>query len=185
MLLGVIADDFTGASDVANTLARGGMATVQFNGVPAAPSPPGCEAGVIALKTRSIAPGDAVSHSLRALDWLKAEGCRQYLFKYCSTFNSTPAGNIGPVAEALLAALDASSAVVCPAFPVNGRSVYMGHLFVGDRLLDESGMENHPLNSDDRSGPQAVAGAPDEAACRFRSAFGCPRRRSGGPFVGR
>ena len=100
MLLGAIADDFTGASDLANTLAKGGMATVQFVGVPREAAD--CEAGVVALKTRSIPADEAVRQSLAALDWLQAQGCRQFLFKYCSTFDSTPAGNIGPVAEALL-----------------------------------------------------------------------------------
>lgn len=146
MLLGCIADDFTGASDLANTLAKGGMATVQFIGVPGAGEAAECEAGVVALKTRSIPAGDAVAQSLAALEWLKQQGCRQYLFKYCSTFDSTPEGNIGPVAEALLQALDAPAAVVCPVFPATGRTLYMGHLFVGDRLLSESGMESHPLN---------------------------------------
>ena len=146
MLLGCIADDFTGASDLANTLAKGGMRTVQFNGVPAGGTDLGCEAGVVALKTRSIAAADAVAQSLTALRWLRERGCRQFFFKYCSTFDSTPEGNIGPVAEALLDALAAPSAVVCPVFPATGRTLYMGHLFVGDRLLSESGMENHPLN---------------------------------------
>jgi uncharacterized protein YgbK (DUF1537 family) len=146
MLLGCIADDFTGASDLANTLAKGGMATVQFVGIPATGEAAECEAGVVALKTRSISAAEAVSQSLAALDWLKRQGCRQYLFKYCSTFDSTPEGNIGPVAEALLEALDAAAAIVCPVFPATGRTLYMGHLFVGDRLLSESGMESHPLN---------------------------------------
>ena len=145
MLLGCIADDFTGASDLANTLATGGMSTVQFVGVPGRAAPAGCEAGVVALKTRSIAPGAAVAQSLAALTWLQQQGCRQFLFKYCSTFNSTPEGNIGPVAEALLDALDAPIAVVCPVFPATGRTLFMGHLFVKDRLLSESGMEKHPL----------------------------------------
>ncbi len=146
MLLGVIADDFTGASDIANTLAKGGMATIQFVGVPGKSAPADCEAGVVALKTRSIPAAEAVAQSLAALDWLKAQGCRQFLFKYCSTFDSTPEGNIGPVAGALLAALDAPVAVVCPAFPTTGRTIYMGHLFVNGRLLSELGMEKHPLN---------------------------------------
>ena len=146
MLLGCIADDFTGASDLANTLAKGSMSTMQFVGVPKGVAPTGCEAGVVALKTRSIAATDAVAQSLAALDWLKAQGCRQFLFKYCSTFNSTPQGNIGPVAEALLHALAAPVAVVCPVFPATGRTLFMGHLFVKDRLLSESGMEKHPLN---------------------------------------
>jgi 3-dehydrotetronate 4-kinase len=150
MLLGCIADDFTGASDLANTLANnragGGMATVQFVGVPRAGDPADCDAGVVALKTRSIPVADAVAQSLAALDWLKRQGCSQFLFKYCSTFDSTPEGNIGPVAEALLDALDAPVAVVCPVFPATGRTLFMGHLFVGNRLLSESGMESHPLN---------------------------------------
>jgi 3-dehydrotetronate 4-kinase len=146
MLLGCIADDFTGASDLANTLAKGGMATVQFVGVPGSVDPAECDAGVVALKTRSIPATEAIAQSLAALEWLKQQGCRQYLFKYCSTFDSTPDGNIGPVAEALLDALDAPVAVVCPVFPATGRTLFMGHLFVGNRLLSESGLESHPLN---------------------------------------
>lgn len=146
MHLGVIADDFTGASDVANTLTKGGLYTVQFLGLPAEGTRTDCDAGVVALKTRSIAAQDAVRQSLQALDWLKQQGCRQFLFKYCSTFDSTPEGNIGPVGEALANALGALGVPSCPAFPTTGRTVYQGHLFVGDRLLSESGMENHPLN---------------------------------------
>lgn len=145
MLLGAVADDFTGASDLANTLARGGMRTVQFVGGGAGEAPVDCEAGVVALKTRSIEPDEAVRQSLAAARWLLDQGCRQIVFKYCSTFDSTPAGNIGPVAEALLDLTGADIAVVCPAFPKTGRRIFMGHLFVGDRLLSESGMENHPL----------------------------------------
>lgn len=150
MLIGVIADDFTGASDIANTLARGvapegGLATAQFSGVPSAPAAMDVEAGVIALKSRSAPVADAVAQALAALDWLLAQGCRQIVFKYCSTFDSTPAGNIGPVAEALADVLGVASAVVCPAFPAAGRTLYQGHLFVFDRLLSESGMQAHPL----------------------------------------
>jgi 3-dehydrotetronate 4-kinase len=145
MLLGAVADDFTGASDLANTLARGGMQTIQFVGTPAGAGAAGCEAGVVALKTRSIAAGDAVRQSIEAARWLLDQGCRQLIFKYCSTFDSTPEGNIGPVAEALLDLTGAQVAVVCPVFPRAGRRLFMGHLFVGDRLLNESGMENHPL----------------------------------------
>lgn len=143
MLLGAIADDFTGASDLANTLAKGGMATTLFVGPNAAAG--ACEAGVIALKTRSIPVDEAVAQSVEAARWLLAQGCEQIQFKYCSTFDSTPSGNIGPVAEALLDLLGSDVAVVCPAFPATGRRIFMGHLFVGDRLLSESGMENHPL----------------------------------------
>lgn len=146
MLLGCIADDFTGASDLANTLAKGGMRTMQFNGVPHSAVSAGCEAGVVSLKSRSIPAKDAVDQSLSALAWLQEQGCEQFLFKYCSTFDSTAEGNIGPVAEALLAALDEPYTIVCPAFPAAGRTIYQGYLFVGDRLLNEFGMERHPLN---------------------------------------
>ncbi|MFT4148574.1 MAG: four-carbon acid sugar kinase family protein [Paracoccaceae bacterium] len=145
MLLGCIGDDFTGSSDLANTIARQGMRVTQFCGVPSGPADPSVEAGVVALKSRTIPPEQAIAQSLRALDWLRAQGCRQFLFKYCSTFDSTPDGNIGPVAAALARALDARKVIVCPAFPGAGRTVYQGHLFVNDRPLNESGMENHPL----------------------------------------
>jgi 3-dehydrotetronate 4-kinase len=144
MLLGCIADDFTGASDLANTLAKGGMATTQFVGIPSRKAPASCEAGVVALKSRTIPAVDAVAQSLAALDWLLAQGCRQILFKYCSTFDSTPEGNIGPVAEALLERLG-GIAVVCPVFPATGRTLFHGHLFVNGQLLSETGMRNHPL----------------------------------------
>jgi uncharacterized protein YgbK (DUF1537 family) len=146
MHLGVIADDFTGASDIANTLAKGGLSTIQFLGLQGADAPAGCEAGVVALKTRSIPVADAVAQSKQALDWLKRQGCSQFVFKYCSTFDSTPEGNIGPVGEMLARELGVAGVPACPAFPTTGRTVYQGHLFVGDRLLNESGLENHPLN---------------------------------------
>src|SRR5579883_797483 len=146
MLLGCIADDFTGASDLANTLAKGGMRTVQVIGAPGESETVDAEAAVIALKTRSIAAAQATAQSLAALEWLIRRGSRQFVFKICSTFDSTPAGNIGPVAEALAARLGARGVPVCPAFPAAGRTVYQGHLFVRDRLLNESGMEKHPLN---------------------------------------
>jgi len=146
LLLGCIADDFTGASDLANTLAREGMRTTQYIDVPAGDTECDCEAAIIALKSRSIEPQLAVKQSLDALRWLQQQGARQFLFKYCSTFDSTPDGNIGPVADALLHELQTSAVVVCPAFPTTGRTVYQGHLFVFDKLLNESGLENHPLN---------------------------------------
>ena len=145
MLLGCIGDDFTGSSDLANTLAKGGMRTVQYTGIPKGPADDDVQAGVVSLKSRSIDPADAVSQSLAALDWLKQQGCTQFFFKYCSTFDSTPEGNIGPVMDALALALEAHQVIVCPAFPGTGRSIYQGHLFVNDKLLNESGMENHPL----------------------------------------
>lgn len=151
MLLGVIADDFTGASDIANTIAKGlpgqgGLKTAQFLGVPPVDAPAEIEAGVVSLKSRSIPVTDAVRQSRDALHWLQRQGCRQFVFKYCSTFDSTPEGNIGPVAEALAEMLGASGVVACPAFPSAGRTVYQGHLFVHDRLLNESGLQDHPLN---------------------------------------
>jgi uncharacterized protein YgbK (DUF1537 family) len=149
-LLGCIADDFTGATDLANMLVRGGMRTVQTIGVPASSETLEADALVVALKSRTIPAADAVAQSLAALDWLRAQGCRQFFFKYCSTFDSTDAGNIGPVTDALLDALSANGnvnafTIACPAFPENGRTIFRGHLFVGDTLLNASGMENHPL----------------------------------------
>jgi 3-dehydrotetronate 4-kinase len=146
LLLGSIADDFTGATDLANTLVRQGMRTVQLIDVPdAAASPPEADAVVVALKSRTIPAADAVEQSLAALAWLERHGARQILFKYCSTFDSTDAGNIGPVADALLDRLGGDFTVFCPAFPENGRTIYKGYLFVGDVLLSESGMRDHPL----------------------------------------
>ena len=146
MLLGCIADDFTGATDLASMLVRNGMRTVQLIGVPGVNDPvPDVDAVVVALKSRTAPARDAVGESLAALAWLQKAGCKQVFFKYCSTFDSTTAGNIGPVADALLRELGAGFALACPAFPANARSVYQGYLFVGNVLLNESGMENHPL----------------------------------------
>ena len=151
MILGIIADDFTGATDVASMLVRGGLRTVQLIGVPsgdAAAELAQADAVVVALKSRTTPVADAVADSLAALRWLQAAGARQFIFKVCSTFDSTPKGNIGPVAEALLAALAGPGqglGLVCPAFPENGRTVFRGHLFVGDELLSDSGMRHHPL----------------------------------------
>lgn len=146
MLLGCIGDDFTGSSDLANTLAKQGMRTVQYSGIPDHAAAGDVEAGVVALKSRSLPVAEAVAQSLAALAWLQQQGCQQFVFKYCSTFDSTPDGNIGPVADALADALGTSCVIVCPAFPGTGRSLYQGHLFVNDVLLHESGMQNHPLN---------------------------------------
>jgi len=146
LLLGCIADDFTGATDLANSLTREGLPCVQYNGIPPARTAGKAPAAVIALKTRSISAQQAIAESLAALDWLRLAGCRRFFFKYCSTFDSTDDGNIGPVAEALMAVLDTEFTVFCPAAPENGRSVYQGHLFVGRAPLAESGMRDHPLN---------------------------------------
>lgn len=196
MLLGSVADDFTGASDLANTLARGGMRTTLFVGIPDSVRPE-CEAGVIALKSRSIPAAEAVAQSLAALEALRAAGAGQILFKYCSTFDSTHEGNIGPVADAMIEALSAPVTIVCPAFPTNLRTIYRGHLFVGDRLLNESGMEKHPLTpmtdanlqrwlsyqsqnriglitlDTIRKGPDAIRAALDEAARRKEKLVVC------------
>src|ERR1700710_3294082 len=146
MLLGVIADDFTGATDLCSMLVRGGMRTVQLIGVPSPDLPvPDADAVVVALKSRTAPVRQAVDESLAALTWLQAAGAKQFFFKYCSTFDSTDQGNIGPVADALVDALGSGFALACPAFPTNARTVYLGYLFAGGALLNESGMENHPL----------------------------------------
>lgn len=147
IVLGAIADDFTGATDLANNLVRAGMRALQVIGVPVTPLQfENVDAVIVALKSRSCGAGEAVSQSLDALAWLQLQGARQIFFKYCSTFDSTADGNIGPVTDALLERLGTAQTVMVPAFPVNGRTVYQGHLFVGDRLLNDSGMEQHPLN---------------------------------------
>ena len=143
--LGCIADDFTGATDLANNLVRAGMRVVQTIGVPEGPLNAEVDAVVVALKSRTIAPAEAVAQSLAALRWLQAQGAQQIYFKYCSTFDSTPHGNIGPVTEALMDALGCDFTIATPAFPDNGRTVFKGYLFAGDGLLNESGMQNHPL----------------------------------------
>ena len=146
LLLGCIADDFTGATDLANTLVKSGLRAVQILGVPDADRPPpDAEAVVVALKSRTSPVDQAVADSLAALAWLRGGGARQIFFKYCSTFDSTPEGNIGPVVDALMDALGAGFTIACPAFPENGRTVYQGHLFVFDTLLSDSSMRTHPL----------------------------------------
>ncbi len=152
IMLGCIADDFTGATDLANNLVRAGMRVVQTNGVPSAPLAADADAVVVALKSRTIAPAEAIAQSLQALQWLNDAGAKQIYFKYCSTFDSwydgdgtDKRGNIGPVTEALMDALGTDFTVATPAFPDNGRTVFKGHLFVGEVLLSESSMKNHPL----------------------------------------
>lgn len=156
LLLGCIADDFTGATDLANNLVRAGMRTVQVIGVPEggaemAPADEtgggqdGAQAVVVSLKSRTIPAARAVEQSLAALRWLRGQGARQIYFKYCSTFDSTDAGNIGPVADALMAELGTDFTIACPAFPENKRTVFKGYLFAGEVLLNESGMQHHPL----------------------------------------
>jgi len=145
LLLGCIADDFTGATDLANNLVRAGMRVVQTIGVPDGPLGAEVDAVVVALKSRTIPAAQAVAQSLAALHWLQAQGASQIYFKYCSTFDSTPAGNIGPVTEALMDALQCDFTIATPAFPDNKRTVFKGYLFAGEVLLNESGMQNHPL----------------------------------------
>lgn len=146
MLLGCIADDLTGATDLALMLVRGGMRTVQVIGVPGPNDVlPEADAVVVALKSRTIPAAQAVAQSLAAADALRSGGARQLFFKYCSTFDSTDAGNIGPVAEELLQRCGGDLTIACPAFPATGRTVYRGYLFVGDVLLSESPLRDHPL----------------------------------------
>lgn len=145
--LGCIADDYTGASDLANTLTRNGLRTVQTIGVPDAALPlAGVDAVVVSLKSRSIPADEAVARSRAAERWLRAQGAAHVMFKICSTFDSTDAGNIGPVALALQADCGAESVLVTPAFPETGRTVYQGHLFVNGVPLNESPLKDHPLN---------------------------------------
>ena len=143
--LGCIADDFTGATDLASMLARSGVNVSLRIGVPLSTPENTAEIEVIALKTRSISASKAIEESLSALKWLKEAGAKKYFFKYCSTFDSTAEGNIGPVSEALMNELKVDQTIYCPAFPENGRSIYMGNLFVGQKLLSESSMKDHPL----------------------------------------
>jgi 3-dehydrotetronate 4-kinase len=149
LFLGCIADDFTGATDLANNLVRAGMRVVQMIGVPGGALDADADAVVVTLKSRTLPKNEAIAQSLDALRWLQAQDAQQIYFKYCSTFDSTPRGNIGPVTEALMDALagleGADFTIATPAFPDNQRTVFKGHLFVGDVLLTESGMQNHPL----------------------------------------
>jgi uncharacterized protein YgbK (DUF1537 family) len=144
--LGCIADDYTGASDLANTLSKAGLRTVQTIGVPDDLALPDMDAVVVALKSRSIEAGEAVALSRAADRWLRAQGAPHVLFKICSTFDSTDAGNIGPVTDALLADAGEAIVLVTPAFPETGRTVYQGNLFVGAVPLNESPLKDHPLN---------------------------------------
>ncbi|TWU56973.1 hypothetical protein Poly51_28930 [Rubripirellula tenax] len=146
-LIGCIADDFTGATDVAGLMRRSGMRVVQCFGIPANASlVAGFDAVVVALKSRSIAADQACHQSCDAARWLASIGTERFFFKYCSTFDSTPDGNIGPVAEALMDHLNVQQTIFCPSFPENRRTVFQGHLFVGDAMLNECGMQHHPLN---------------------------------------
>ena len=148
MILGIIGDDFTGSSDIANNLKKSGMQVSMYAGVPPINkkvSLTNADAAVIALKTRTIPINDAVSESLKALEWLKNAGCSQFIFKYCSTFDSTKEGNIGPVTDAIMEELNVDFTIACPSFPDAGRTVFYGHMFVNGKPLNESGMEKHPL----------------------------------------
>ncbi len=146
ILLGAVADDFTGATDLANTLVKEGMRVCQVLGAPNAETDYGdAEAVVVALKSRTAPVAEAVEQSLTAMRWLQAEGAKQIISKYCSTFDSTADGNIGPIADAMLDAQGGGFAFVCPAFPANKRTIYQGHLFVGPDLLSDSSMKDHPL----------------------------------------
>lgn len=147
IVLGAIADDFTGATDLAGLLARSGYPVSLRLGLPSEAEPEGNAAAfeIIALKCRTIPQNMAVDQARSAYEWLSARGAKRFYWKYCSTFDSTEKGNIGPVAEALMADIGTSQTIYCPAFPENGRNVFMGHLFVGEVLLNESAMKDHPL----------------------------------------
>lgn len=145
VLLGTVADDFTGATDIAGLLARSGAPVSLRLGLPADDEVADHPFEVVALKIRTAPVAEATAQATAALDWLRRQGARHFFWKYCSTFDSTPEGNIGPVAEALMAALESRQTIYCPAFPENGRRVFMGHLFVGEQPLDESPMKDHPL----------------------------------------
>ncbi len=165
LLIGCIADDLTGATDVAVTFSREGLSVIQVNGVPDATlKVPQADAIVVALKSRTIAASEAVAQSLAALDWLRRRDARHVYFKICSTFDSTPAGNIGPVGDALCDAIGARLNVVTPAYPRNARTVYQGHLFVGEALLSDTGMRTHPLTPMTDSNLVRVLGS--QTACR-------------------
>lgn len=147
ILLGSIADDYTGASDLANTLTKNGLRTVQTVGIPdPSLALPDVDAVVVSLKIRSVAAEEAVAAALAAESWLRGRGAAHVLYKICSTFDSTDLGNIGPVTEALLSVSGGDIALVTPAFPETGRTVYLGHLFVNGQPLDESPLKDHPLN---------------------------------------
>ena len=164
--LGVIADDFTGATDIASFMVNAGWRVVLFNGVPGETFEAGSvDAIVIALKSRSVPAPEAVSQSLAASNWLKAQGCQRQLFKYCSTFDSTAQGNIGPVTDALMKNLNTAVTLICPAVPDNGRTIVHGHLFVKGELLNESGMEHHPVTPMKQSSLKKLMEAQSTGLC--------------------
>jgi uncharacterized protein YgbK (DUF1537 family) len=147
LALGCIADDYTGASDLANTLTKAGLSTVQTIGIPAHDlALPRVDAVVVSLKIRSVAAEEAVARALEAERWLRGRGAGHVMYKICSTFDSTPAGNIGPVLDRLRSEADEPVVLVTPAFPETGRTVYQGLLFVGSVPLHESPLKDHPLN---------------------------------------
>src|SRR5262245_29418080 len=146
--MGCIADDLTGATDLAVTLSREGLSVTQVNGVPEpALAVPASDAVVVALKSRTNPAEEAVAWSLAALDWLRSRDAERIYFKYCSTFDSTPRGNIGPVADALLDALGAAFTVGTPAYPRNARTVYLGHMLVDVPFLSTSVVRTQLLST--------------------------------------
>ncbi|VTP61226.1 Uncharacterized protein conserved in bacteria [Serratia rubidaea] len=159
MLLGVIADDFTGATDIASFLVENGLSTVQLNGVPDSDAAVDAQAVVISLKSRSCPAEQAVAQSLQALAWLQRQGCQRFYFKYCSTFDSTARGNIGPVTDALLDALGESQTVISPALPINGRTVYQGYLFCDGSAAVRIRHAQPPGHADDRQQSAAADGS--------------------------
>ena len=144
--IGCIADDYTGGTDVAAGLRRAGLRVALVFGVPTSSQAlPPCDAAVVAMKFRTAPVEKASTDVAAAYDWLTSQGFERFYYKYCSTFDSTPEGNIGPITDLLLQLTGMQTAVICPSSPVHGRTVYHGHLFVGDRLLSESPLRSHPL----------------------------------------
>ena len=177
-LLGCIADDFTGATDLAGLLARSGVPVSLRIGIPDLAPLDTAPLEVVALKCRTAPVAKAVAETRRALAWLQAAGATRFFWKYCSTFDSTPQGNIGPVAEALMQDLGTDQTTYCPAFPENGRAIFMGNLFVGRQPLSESPMKDHPLTPMRDFEPDAAAGtAGDEGSGAGRPAHRGARGR--------
>lgn len=145
VVMGAIADDFTGATDLAALMARTGLSVSLRIGIPEPGTPSDADCEVVALKIRTEPVDEAVSEALKALVWLQEIGAGTFFWKYCSTFDSTAKGNIGPVAEAIMQQLGCDQTVYCPSFPENGRTVFQGHMFVGEELLSDSPMRAHPL----------------------------------------
>ncbi|PHM35743.1 3-oxo-tetronate kinase [Xenorhabdus innexi] len=147
--LGVIADDFTGATDIASLMVQNGWQVALLLSIPDDSTfiPHDVDAIIISLKSRSCPVDESIEQSLKACRWLRQKAnCSRLFFKYCSTFDSTIKGNIGPVTDVLMDELQIDLCLICPALPINGRTVVYGYLFVNGQLLNESDMQYHPIN---------------------------------------